>query len=84
MRIWLNPQQLLARSLTPNDVINAIRQQNQEVAAGQIGTPPMATGQDFQLTVNVAGALNSVAGIRGHRRQDRHGRRRQPLDHARA
>ncbi len=60
MRIWLNPQQLLARSLTPNDVINAIRQQNQEVAAGQIGTPPMATGQDFQLTVNVAGALNSV------------------------
>jgi hydrophobic/amphiphilic exporter-1 (mainly G- bacteria), HAE1 family len=60
MRIWLNPQQLLARSLTPNDVINAIRQQNQEVAAGQIGTPPMASGQDFQLTVNVAGALNSV------------------------
>jgi HAE1 family hydrophobic/amphiphilic exporter-1 len=60
MRVWLNPQQLLARSLTPNDVINAIRQQNQEVAAGQIGTPPMASGQDFQLTVNVAGALNSV------------------------
>ncbi|MBS0578768.1 MAG: efflux RND transporter permease subunit [Proteobacteria bacterium] len=60
MRIWLNPQQLLARSLTPNDVINAIRQQNQEVAAGQIGTPPMASGQDFQLTVNVAGALNSI------------------------
>ena len=60
MRVWLNPQQLLARSLTPNDVINAIRQQNQDVAAGQIGTPPVANGQDFQLTVNVPGALNDV------------------------
>jgi HAE1 family hydrophobic/amphiphilic exporter-1 len=61
MRIWLNPQQLLARSLTPNDVINAIRQQSQEVAAGQVGTPPASPGQDFQLTVNVPGALNDVA-----------------------
>jgi HAE1 family hydrophobic/amphiphilic exporter-1 len=60
MRIWLNPQQLLARSLTPSDVINAIRHQSQEVAAGQVGTPPAAPGQDFQLTVNVAGALNDV------------------------
>jgi len=61
MRIWLNPQQLQARSLTPNDVINAIRHQSQEVAAGQVGTPPTAPGQDFQLTVNVAGALNDVS-----------------------
>ncbi|MBV8146512.1 MAG: efflux RND transporter permease subunit [Gammaproteobacteria bacterium] len=61
MRVWLNPQQLLARSLTPSDVINAIRHQSQEVAAGQVGTPPAAPGQDFQLTVNVAGALNDVA-----------------------
>jgi HAE1 family hydrophobic/amphiphilic exporter-1 len=60
MRVWLNPQQLLARSLTPSDVINAIRHQSQEVAAGQVGTPPAAPGQDFQLTVNVAGALNDV------------------------
>jgi hydrophobic/amphiphilic exporter-1 (mainly G- bacteria), HAE1 family len=61
MRVWLDPQKLLARSLTPNDVISAIRQQNQDVAAGQTGTPPAASGQDFQLTVNVAGALNDVA-----------------------
>ena len=60
MRVWLNPQQLLARSLTPSDVISAIRQQNQQVAAGQIGTPPAGAGQDFQLTVNVPGALNDV------------------------
>jgi hydrophobic/amphiphilic exporter-1 (mainly G- bacteria), HAE1 family len=61
MRVWMDPQQLLARSLTPTDVINAIRQQNQEVAAGQVGTPPAPSGQDFQLTVNVPGALNDVA-----------------------
>jgi len=60
MRVWLDPQKLLARSLTPNDVINSIRQQNQDVAAGQIGTPPAPGGQDFQLTVNVPGALNDV------------------------
>jgi HAE1 family hydrophobic/amphiphilic exporter-1 len=60
MRVWLNPQQLQARGLTPGDVINSIRQQNQEVAAGQVGTPPAAAGQDFQLTVNVPGALNDV------------------------
>ena len=60
MRVWLNPQQLMARSLTPNDVINSIRQQSQEVAAGQVGTPPAAAGQDWQLTVNVPGALNDV------------------------
>ena len=60
MRVWLSPPQLLARSLTPGDVINSIRQQSQEVAAGQIGTPPVNAGQDFQLTVNVPGALNKV------------------------
>jgi hydrophobic/amphiphilic exporter-1 (mainly G- bacteria), HAE1 family len=60
MRVWLNPQQLLARSLTPKDVMNAISQQNQEVAAGQVGTPPAPAGQDFQLTVNVPGALKDV------------------------
>src|SRR5262249_21782595 len=58
MRVWLKPQQLQARSLAPSDVMNAISQQNQEVAAGQIGTPPVAAGQSFQLTVNVPGALN--------------------------
>ncbi len=84
MRIWLNPQQLLARSLTPNDVINAIRQQNQEVAAGQIGTPPMAAGQDFQLTVNVAGALNSVQEFEDIVVKTDTRRRWQPVDHARA
>ncbi len=60
MRIWLDPQKMLARSLTPADVINAIQQQNQEISAGQIGMPPAPAGQDFQLTVNVNGQLAQV------------------------
>ena len=57
MRIWLDPEQMRQRSLTPRDVINAIQHQNAKVTAGQIGMPPAPAGQDFQLTVNVAGAL---------------------------
>jgi hydrophobic/amphiphilic exporter-1 (mainly G- bacteria), HAE1 family len=60
MRIWLDPELMLQRSLTPKDVINAIQRQNAQVPAGQIGMPPAPAGQDFQLTVNVAGALTDV------------------------
>ncbi|MCX7353540.1 MAG: multidrug efflux RND transporter permease subunit [Alphaproteobacteria bacterium] len=58
MRIWLDPEQLYARSMTPTDVMDAIRAQNQEVAAGQVGMPPAPIGQSFQLTVNVPGRLD--------------------------
>jgi HAE1 family hydrophobic/amphiphilic exporter-1 len=58
MRVWLNPDQLAARNLTPADVVNAIRGQNQQVAAGQVGAPPAPQNQDFQITVNVPGRLN--------------------------
>jgi HAE1 family hydrophobic/amphiphilic exporter-1 len=60
MRIWLDPDQLVARNLVPQDVINAVQQQNQQVAAGQIGMPPAATGQNFQYTVNVPGRLSEI------------------------
>ena len=50
MRIWLKPDQLKARDLVPQDVINAVQQQSQQVAAGQIGMPPVPTGQHFQYT----------------------------------
>jgi HAE1 family hydrophobic/amphiphilic exporter-1 len=60
MRIWLKPGQLKARGLVPQDVINAIQQQNQQVAAGQIGMPPAASDQSFQYTVNVPGRLSDV------------------------
>jgi len=60
MRFWLDPYQLKARSLTTTDVINAIQDQNVQVAAGQIGAPPAPTGQDFQYTVNTLGRLADV------------------------
>ncbi len=60
MRIWLNPQQLKSRRLTTTEVINAIREQNVQVAAGQIGQPPAPAGQSFQYTVNVLGRLTDI------------------------
>src|SRR3989454_901065 len=56
-RIWLDPEKVAASGLTANDVVNAIREQNVQVAAGVIGQPPMAQGVAFQLTVNAQGRL---------------------------
>jgi len=60
MRIWLDPELLRQRSLTPKDVMNALQRENAKVAAGQLGMPPTPPGQDFQLTINVEGALTDV------------------------
>ncbi len=60
MRIWLNPRQLKSRGLTTEDVVAAIREQNVQVAAGQIGQPPAPRGQNFQYTVNVLGRLSDI------------------------
>jgi HAE1 family hydrophobic/amphiphilic exporter-1 len=60
MRVWLNPDQLNQRALVPQDVINAIQQQNADVAAGQIGMPPTPAGQDFQITANVPAELSDA------------------------
>jgi len=60
MRIWLDPSQLKSRSLTTTEVIAAIREQNVQVAAGQIGQPPVPAGQNFQYAVNVLGRLTDV------------------------
>ncbi|MGH7803846.1 MAG: efflux RND transporter permease subunit, partial [Candidatus Binatia bacterium] len=60
MRVWLDPQRLSARALTAQDVIAAIREQNVQVAAGQLGQPPSPKGQDYQLTVNTLGRLSDV------------------------
>src|SRR6204780_2996404 len=57
MRIWLDPQKLAARNLTADDVIDAIREQNTQVAAGQIGQPPIGQGVNFQYIVNTQGRL---------------------------
>jgi HAE1 family hydrophobic/amphiphilic exporter-1 len=63
MRIWMNPDLLQARSLTPQNVINVIQQQSQEVAAGQVGAPPAPEGQDFQYTLNLKGRLDDPSEI---------------------
>ncbi|MDH3935324.1 MAG: efflux RND transporter permease subunit, partial [Gammaproteobacteria bacterium] len=60
MRIWLDPTLLKSRSLTTTEVIAAIREQNVQVAAGQIGQPPVPAGQNFQYAVNVLGRLTDV------------------------
>ncbi len=60
MRVWLNPQTLQAYSLTASDVVEAISQQNNQVAAGQIGMPPAPDSQNFQYTINVLGRLEDI------------------------
>ena len=61
MRIWLDPQKLYSFSLTPEDVIRAVRQQSQEVAAGQVGMPPAPTDQQFQYTIDILSRFNDPA-----------------------
>jgi multidrug efflux pump subunit AcrB len=57
LRVWLDPDRLAALKLNPLDVVTAISQQNVQVAAGQIGQPPVPKGQSFQLTINTKGRL---------------------------
>lgn len=60
MRLWLDPERLASRNLTPQDVINSLREQNLQVGAGQIGQPPAPDGQQFQYAVTAQGRLQSV------------------------
>ncbi len=57
LRAWLDPDKLAALGLSAMDVVNAISQQNLQVAAGQIGQQPAPKGQQFQLTINTLGRL---------------------------
>ena len=57
MRVWLDPDKLQSRNLMAGDVIRVLREQNVQVAAGQIGQPPVPQGQDFQYTMNTLGRL---------------------------
>ena len=61
MRVWLDPNKLQALELMPQDVIQAIQQQSQQVTAGQIGMPPTPQGQAFQYTLNVQGRLDETS-----------------------
>ena len=55
MRIWLDPQKMYSFGLNPSDVLNAISNQNKEISAGQIASPPSTGHPAYQLTVNVPG-----------------------------
>ena len=57
MRIWLDPDKLAVRSLTVTDVVDAIREQNSQVALGQIGRPPALDGQLVQIPLTTHGRL---------------------------
>ncbi|HEY4261173.1 MAG TPA: efflux RND transporter permease subunit, partial [Schlesneria sp.] len=57
MRIWLDPDQMAVRNLGTTDIIQAIEQQNTQVAAGQIGQPPAPKDQVFQYTMSTLGRL---------------------------
>lgn len=60
MRVWLNPQKVAERGLNPQEVVNAIRRQNVQVAAGVIGGAPYANGVELQLQVNAQGRLSDA------------------------
>jgi multidrug efflux pump len=59
MRVWLDPQKVAERGLSASDVVNEIRAQNVQAAAGVIGASPSETGLDLQLSVNAQGRLQS-------------------------
>jgi multidrug efflux pump len=57
MRVWIDPQKLASRNLTASDIVNALREQNKQVAAGVVGAPPATRHTEFQLSVNAQGRL---------------------------
>jgi HAE1 family hydrophobic/amphiphilic exporter-1 len=60
MRVWVDPEKLKARNLTTSDVVDALREQNVQVAAGMIGQDPIPAGQQFRYTVTTLGRLKSA------------------------
>ncbi|HZZ72886.1 MAG TPA: efflux RND transporter permease subunit [Pirellulales bacterium] len=58
IRAWLNPQKLASLNMTPIDVANAIRQQNIDAPAGQIGQAPSPPGQSLQLPIDTLGQIS--------------------------
>jgi multidrug efflux pump subunit AcrB len=60
MRAWLDPDRMAARNLSASDVVNALREQNVQVAAGSLARPPAPMGQAFQYTLSTLGRLTTV------------------------
>ncbi|MFN3514686.1 MAG: efflux RND transporter permease subunit [Phenylobacterium sp.] len=64
MRVWLDPEKVASRALTAGDILRAIREQNVQVAAGQLGAPPAPGQADFQLAINAQGRLTEEEDFR--------------------
>lgn len=60
VRLWLKPDELAARNLNASDVVNAVRAQNRQIAAGSLGAQPAPNESQFQLMLNVRGRLTSL------------------------
>jgi multidrug efflux pump len=61
MRVWLDPDRIAALGMTASDVLQALREQNVQVAAGAIGRPPVPNGEAFQYTLTTQGRLSDVS-----------------------
>ena len=61
MRLWLDPVRLAARGITAGDVVEALREQNVQVAAGSVGEAPARAGQTYQISVRAAGRLREAS-----------------------
>ncbi|MDF2901421.1 MAG: transporter, hydrophobe/amphiphile efflux family, partial [Phenylobacterium sp.] len=64
MRVWLDPEKVASRGLTAGDVLAAIREQNVQIAAGQLGAPPAPGASDFQIAINAQGRLSDEEDFR--------------------
>jgi multidrug efflux pump len=64
MRVWLDPERVASRNLTAGDVLRAVREQNVQVAAGQLGAPPAPGAADFQVAINAQGRLTDEEDFR--------------------
>jgi HAE1 family hydrophobic/amphiphilic exporter-1 len=60
MRLWLDPSRMAQRGLTATTVLNALIEQNVQVAAGQVGQPPSNQGQAYQISVRAVGRLTEA------------------------
>jgi multidrug efflux pump len=64
MRIWLDPERVASRGLTADDIVKSIREQNIQVAAGQLGAPPLPSATEFQVAINAKGRLTTEEDFR--------------------
>ncbi|HJZ63605.1 MAG TPA: efflux RND transporter permease subunit, partial [Candidatus Acidoferrum sp.] len=61
MRLWLDPAKMAQRGLTASNVLSALQEQNVQVAAGQVGQPPLPSGQAYQVSVRAIGRLTDAS-----------------------